>query len=104
MEKYCRFLFFAFTLTLSTQIFAQVPKNLTDPNPMQNLPKLDRVETGRPLKQNSNATANQQNDIIKVKGPYLSEVDVVNRSQADGKISPEEKKLIDRARAMPQTE
>jgi hypothetical protein len=104
MEKFCRYIFFAFAITLSSQIFAQVPKNLRDPAPMQNLPKLDRVETGRPQKQNSNVAANQQNDIIKIKGPYLSEVEVVNRSQADGKISPEEKRLIDRARAMPQTE
>ncbi len=103
MKKYC-FLLFMMILGFTSQAFAQIPNNLRDPAPMQTLPKLDKFETGKPVKQNSNVSNIPQNDIIKVKGPYLSEIDVVNRSQADGKISPEEKRLIDRARAMPQTE
>lgn len=104
MKRYFSLLSFIVAFGLHTQIFSQIPNNLRDPSPMQTLPKLDRFETGKPVKQNNNVNNVPQNDIIRIKGPYLSETDIVNRSQADGKVSPEEKKLIEKARAMPQTD
>jgi hypothetical protein len=105
MKKQCLKLFlFVLMFQIKGHIFAQIPNKLISPNKLETLPKLDRVETGKPVKQNSNNSNFQQTEIIKQKGPYLSEVDVLNRSQADGKVSPQEKKLIDLARSMPQTE
>lgn len=84
-------LFFTILLLATENCFAQgmrAPEKLDK----KSLPKLEKVVSGGP---------GAKIEIVEPKD-FISEAEVTNRAQNDGKVSKTEMRIIDRARKMPQ--